>query len=187
LARALAASGHAVLLFDYRGYGGNLGSPTEPGLHADARAAVSYLASRSDVDPERIVYFGESLGAAVAAQLASERRPFALVLRSPFPSLREVGHVHYPYLPVIDALLMDPYRTSDALIEMSAPVLVVAGDRDSIVPTKLSRQVHDALRGPKRLAVIAGADHNDPQLAEGQLLVGHIARFLEDVAAGTLR
>lgn len=187
LARALATAGHAVLLFDYRGYGGNPGSPTEQGLRADARAAVKYLASRSDVDPARIVYFGESLGAAVAAQLASERQPLALVLRSPFPSLREVGHVHYPYLPITDALLWDRYRTSDALAEMSAPVLVVAGDRDEVVPTRLSRQVHDALRGPKRFALIAGADHNDPELAEGPLLVGHVGRFLEEVAAGTLR
>lgn len=187
LARALAAAGHAVLLFDYRGYGGNPGSPSEQGLRADARAAVRYLESRSDVDPARIVYFGESLGAAVAAQLASERRPFALVLRSPFPSLGEVGRVHYPYLPVTDALLWDRYRTSDVLAEMSAPVLVVTGDRDEVVPTRLSRQVHDGLRGPKRFAVIAGAGHNDPEVAEGPLLVGHIGRFLEDVAAGRLR
>lgn len=186
LARALATAGHAVLLFDYRGYGGNPGAPSEEGLRADARAAVKYLESRSDVDAARIVYFGESLGAAVAAQLASERRPLALVLRSPFPSLGEVARVHYPYLPVTDALLRDRYRTSDALAEMSAPVLVVAGDRDTVVPTKLSQQVHDELRGPKRYAVIAGADHNDPELAEGPLLTGHVGRFLEDVAAGTL-
>jgi fermentation-respiration switch protein FrsA (DUF1100 family) len=187
LARALAAAGHAVLLFDYRGFGGNPGSPTEQGLRADARAAVKYLEQRSDVDPARIVYFGESLGAAVGSQLASERRPFALVLRSPFPSLAEVGRVHYPYLPVTDALLWDRYRTSDALAEMTAPVLVVTGDRDEVVPTTLSRQVHDALRGPKRFALIAGAGHNEPEVAEGPLLVGHIGRFLDDVAAGTLR
>jgi fermentation-respiration switch protein FrsA (DUF1100 family) len=187
LARALARSGHAVLLFDYRGYGGNPGAPTEEGLRADARGAVDYLRSRSDIDSGRIVYFGESLGAAVAAQLASERRPFALVLRSPFPSLGDVGRVHYPYLPVTDALLMDRYRTSDALAEMNAPVLTVAGDRDEVVPTRLSQQVHDALRGPKRFAVIAGADHNDPELAEGELLLGHVGRFLQEVAAGTLR
>jgi fermentation-respiration switch protein FrsA (DUF1100 family) len=76
---------------------------------------------------------------------------------------------------------------SDALAEMSAPVLVVAGDRDTVVPTRLSQQVYEELRGPKRYVVIAGADHNDPQLAEGEPLVGHVVRFLEDVAAGTLR
>lgn len=187
LARTLATAGHAVLLFDYRGYGGNPGSPSEAGLRADARAAIKYLESRSDVDPARIVYFGESLGAAVAAQLASERRPLALVLRSPFPSLGEAAKVHYPFLPVTDALLQDRYRTTDALAEMTAPVLVVAGDRDTVVPTRLSRQVYDELRGPKRYVVIAGAEHNDPELAEGEPLVGHVVRFLEDVAVGTLR
>jgi fermentation-respiration switch protein FrsA (DUF1100 family) len=187
LARVLATAGHAVLLFDYRGYGGNPGSPSEEGLRADARAALKYLESRPDVDAARIAYFGESLGAAVAAQLASERRPLALVLRSPFPSLGDAAKVHYPYLPVTDALLRDRYRTSDALAEMSAPVLVVAGDRDTVVPTSLSRQVYDELRGPKRYALIAGADHNDPELAEGEPLIGHVVRFLEDVAVGTLR
>src|SRR5205807_3151025 len=72
LARGLASAGHRVLLFDYRGYGGNAGTPTETGLRADARAALAYLRSRPDIDPARIVYFGESLGAAVAAQLAAE-------------------------------------------------------------------------------------------------------------------
>jgi fermentation-respiration switch protein FrsA (DUF1100 family) len=87
LAAALSRSGLAVLLFDYRGYGGNPGAPTEPGLLADARAARAYLASRPGVDPGRLVYLGESLGAAVAVALAVEVPPLALVLRSPFTSL----------------------------------------------------------------------------------------------------
>lgn len=187
LARALAAEGHAVLLFDYRGYGGNPGTPTEAGLRSDARAALDHLAARGDVNAARIVYFGESLGAAVAARLASERPPYALVLRSPFPSFEEIGRHHYPYLPVVDLLLMDRYRTSDALAELRVPVLVVAGDRDRIVPIAYSRQVHDALGAPKRFIVLAGMDHNDPELAEGGALVGEVARFLDDVAAGVLR
>ena len=91
LAAALARAGLAVLLFDYRGYAANPGRPTEAGLAADARAAVAYLAARPEVDPARLVYFGESIGAAVALRLAVERPPAALVLRSPFASLAEVG------------------------------------------------------------------------------------------------
>src|SRR5919201_4446707 len=91
LAAALARAGLAVLLFDYRGYAANPGRPTEEGLAADARAALAYLAARPDVDPARLVYFGESLGAAVALRLAVERPPAALVLRSPWASLVEVG------------------------------------------------------------------------------------------------
>ena len=185
LARALADSGHAVLVFDYRGYGGNPGTPTERGLRADARAALAYLRSRADVDRARIVYLGESLGASVAAQLASEHRPLALVLRSPFPAVADVGRVHYPYLPVVDALLLDRYRLTNALSTTDVPVLTVAGARDTIVPVELSRRVHDAVRGTKRLVVLEGLDHNDPALAEGPALVGAVDRFLGDLTEST--
>ncbi|HEX2159990.1 MAG TPA: alpha/beta hydrolase, partial [Actinomycetes bacterium] len=126
LAVALSRLGLAVLLFDYRGYGGNPGSPTEAGLAADARAALGYLAGRPEVDPERVVYFGESLGAAVALRLATERPPAALVLRSPFASLAEVGRRHYPMLPV-SLLLRDRYDAAALAGRLTAPLLVVAG------------------------------------------------------------
>jgi fermentation-respiration switch protein FrsA (DUF1100 family) len=86
LATALSRAGLSVLLFDYRGYGGNPGRPSEDGLAADARAAQAWLAARPEVDPGRIAYYGESLGAAVALRLAVERPPAALILRSPFTS-----------------------------------------------------------------------------------------------------
>jgi fermentation-respiration switch protein FrsA (DUF1100 family) len=98
LATALSAQGYAILLFDYRGYAGNPGSPSEEGLRTDARAAAAALAARPDVDPARIAYFGESLGAAVAGGLATERPPAALILRSPPPSIAEMARHHYPYL-----------------------------------------------------------------------------------------
>ena len=96
LARAFRGRGAAVLLFDYRGFGGNDGRPTESGLAADARAARAYLDTRNDVDHKRLVYFGESLGAAVALGLAVEHPPLALVLRSPFTSLADVGATALP-------------------------------------------------------------------------------------------
>ncbi|HKH52058.1 MAG TPA: alpha/beta hydrolase, partial [Mycobacterium sp.] len=98
LAAALSRAGVSALLFDYRGYGGNPGRPTEDGLAADARAAQAWLAAQPDVDPNRIAYFGESLGAAVAVGLAVQRPPAALLLRSPFTSLADVAAVHYPWL-----------------------------------------------------------------------------------------
>jgi uncharacterized protein len=180
LAAALSRLGLAVLLFDYRGYGGNPGSPTEEGLAADARAALEYLAGRPEVDPERVVYLGESLGAAVALRLAVERPPAALVLRSPFASLAEVGQRHYPVLPV-SLLLRDRYDSAALAGRLTAPLLVVAGSRDQIVPVSHSRRLFAAAPEPKRLVVLDGADHNDYDLHAGPRLVGELRAFLAGV------
>ena len=174
LASALAGAGLSVLLFDYRGYGGNPGDPTETGLAADARAARGYLLSRPDVRPGRIVYFGESLGAAVAVGLAAEHPPAALVLRSPFTSLADVGQLHYPYLPV-RALLRDRYDALSRIGGVRCPLLVVAGGADGIVPAAQSRRLHDAAAEPKRYVEIPGAGHNDLELFAGDRLVREVA------------
>jgi fermentation-respiration switch protein FrsA (DUF1100 family) len=180
LAAALSRMGLAVLLFDYRGYGGNPGHPTEEGLAADARAALGYLAGRPEVDPERVIYFGESLGAAVALRLATERPPAALVLRSPFASLAEVGRRHYPVLPV-SLLLRDRYDSAALAGRLDAPLLVVAGGRDQIVPAGHSRRLFDAAPQPKRLVVLDGADHNDDELLAGPRLLAELRTFLDGV------
>ena len=99
-ASALAREDFGVLLFDYRGYAGQDGTPSEDGLAADARAALEHVRSRPDVDPQRIAYYGESLGAAVAIGLAFDSPPAALVLRSPFTSLEDMARLHYPWLPI---------------------------------------------------------------------------------------
>ena len=176
-AQALRRLGAAVLLFDYRGYGGNSGSPSESGLAADARAARAYLDGRRDVDPSRIVYFGESLGAAVAAELAVAHPPAALILRSPFASLADVGQCHYPFLPV-RWLLGDRYSVIDAVSRVRVPTLVIAGAHDGIVPLEQSRRVFDAAAGSKDLVVVPGADHNDEALFTGDAMMAAIARLL---------
>jgi fermentation-respiration switch protein FrsA (DUF1100 family) len=180
LAAALARMGLHVLLFDYRGYGGNPGHPTEEGLAADARAALDHLAARPEVDPARVVYFGESLGAAVALRLATERPPAALVLRSPFASLAEVGRLHYPLLP-LSLLLRDRYDSAALAGRLAAPLLVLAGGRDQIVPADHSRRLFAAAPQPKRLAVLDGADHNDLDLLAGPWLLAELRRFLAGV------
>jgi fermentation-respiration switch protein FrsA (DUF1100 family) len=177
LAAELSRMGLAVLLFDYRGYGGNPGHPTEEGLAADARAARAYLAGRGEVDPDRLVYFGESLGAAVALRLAVERPPAALVLRSPFASLAEVGRLHYPLVPV-SLLLRDRYDSAARAGRLAAPLLVVAGGRDRIVPASHSRRLFAAAPQPKRLVVLEGADHNDHDLLAGPRLLAELRAFL---------
>lgn len=175
LAAALNRMGYSVLLFDYRGYGGNSGRPTEDGLAADARAAEAWLAAQPGV--ERVAYFGESLGAAVAVGLAVQRPPAALVLRSPFTSLPDVGAVHYPWLPV-RRLLLDRYPSIERIASVSAPLLVIAGDRDDIVPLSLSKRVYDAAAEPKRFVLVPGAGHNDPALLDGPRMLAEVEGFL---------
>lgn len=175
LAAALNRIGLSVLLFDYRGYGGNPGKPSEDGTAADARAALAWLAAQSDV--EKIVYFGESLGAAVAVGLAVQSPPAGLILRSPFTSLPDVGAMHYPWLPV-RWLLTERYPSIDRIHSVHVPVMVIAGDRDDIVPESLSRRLYEAANEPKRYIVVPGAGHNDPELISGRQMVAEIEGFL---------
>jgi uncharacterized protein len=180
LASALQARGHAVLLFDYRGYGGNPGTPTESGLKEDARAARAYVIGRPDVDRERIAYFGESLGTGVAVTLAAEHAPAALVLRSPFTSMVDVGRVHYPILPV-RWFLRDRYVSGDRIARIRSPLLVIAGDRDSVIPFEQSRQLYDTASSasPKELLIVRGADHNDASLLDGDEMLAAVDAFLQ--------
>lgn len=177
LAGQLSARGLAVLLFDYRGYGGNPGLPSEEGLARDARAALACLGRRPGVDATRIVFFGESLGAAVAVRLALEYPPAALVLRSPFSSLADVGQHHYPFLPV-RWLLRDRYPSIDRISRITSPLLVVVGEADRVIPPSGSLALYDAAPHPKRLVMVPGADHNDEALAAGPVLIRAVVDLL---------
>lgn len=178
LARALAERGIAVLLFDYRGYGGNPGSPSEAGLARDVRAAQHYLTGELGTPADRIVYYGESLGAAVVTELAAERPPAGLVLRSPFVDLASVGRVHYPFLPV-SALIKDRYPLREQLRRVRVPVTVVYGSSDSIVPPAQSRAVAEAAPRLMQLVSVPGADHNDPELLDGAALVAAVTHLAD--------
>ncbi|MEV0614231.1 alpha/beta hydrolase [Nonomuraea sp. NPDC050404] len=168
LARALAAHGLPVLLMDYRGYGGNPGSPTEEGLLLDAQAA------REAVNTPRVIYFGESLGAAVATGLALRQPPDGLVLRSPFTDLAAAGQANYPFLPV-RALLRDRFPVAQGVGRVAAPVVVVYGTGDTIVPPGLSRSVAEAARATT--VEVTGAGHNDLVLLNGRELIGSVVEL----------
>ncbi len=185
LAEALRGEGFVVLLTDYRGYADNPGHPSEAGLLLDARGALAYLETETGLSRDRIAYFGESLGAGVAVALAAAHPPGALVLRSPFTSLADVGRIHYPYLPVRALLLRDRYPSLDRIGEIDSPLLVIAGEEDRIVPIGLSRRLFQAARRPERFVAIPGADHNDHELLAGRLLIGEVASFLREALSGT--
>ncbi len=144
LAEELSARGLAVLLMDYRGYGGNPGSPSEEGVAADAFAATEALAALG-YPPERSIYFGESLGCGVVAALQARRPPAGLVLRSPFTELADVGAHHYPLLPV-RLLLRDRFPVVEHVSSSQVP-----GDRDLRGPRH--RRSHGAEREGGRCRV----------------------------------
>jgi hypothetical protein len=180
LGEALARLGLGVLLFDYRGYGGNPGLPSERGLTTDARAAFNYVSTRGDVDPARLVYFGESLGAAVAVRLAIDRPPSALILRSPFTELADIGQHHYPILPV-RWLLRDRFPVAALVDRVQSPVLVIAGTADRIVPFDNTEDLYDEVPEPKWMATIENAHHNDARFLDGPEMLAAIARFLQGI------
>jgi hypothetical protein len=129
------------------------------------------------VDLTRVVYFGESLGAAVAIGLAVEEPPAALILRSPFTSLVAMGQHHYPLLPV-RWLLKDRYPSISRIGALMCPILFIAGEADRIVPLEDTQALFDAANEPKRLIVIPNADHNDEALFDGPQVIDAIREFL---------
>ncbi len=168
----------ALALVNYRGYGASEGKPSEHDLYADALALIDALARRPDLDPERIVLVGRSLGAGVATHVAAHRPVAGVILVSPYDSMVEVGQRHYPWLPV--GLLLK--HRFDALSEapgIHAPLLAIAGGRDSIIPATHSQRLFDAWDGPKRWVELPGADHND--IAAAPAFWPAIAAFLREL------
>lgn len=180
LAAALQDAGFGVLLFDYRGYGGNPGRPTENGLALDARAALRGLTAEIGIPRQRTIYFGESLGAGVVTELATEHPPAGLVLRSPFTDLAAVGQRHFPFLPV-RLLLRDRYPVKEQIARIEVPTTVVFGTRDSIVPPAQSRQVAAAAPNLLEQVPVEHADHNDPALLDGPELIAAVERLAEHI------
>lgn len=178
IAEELSERGLAVLLMDYRGYGGNPGDPSEEGLAQDALAASDAL-QELGFPPSRTIYFGESLGTGVVSALSVRRPPAGIVLRSPFTELADVGSHHYPYLPV-RLLLRDTFPVLEHLSSSEVPVTVVYGDRDSVVPTSLSARVADEAGNLAERVVIEGADHNDGVMF-GSRVADAVARLARQV------
>jgi hypothetical protein len=175
LGTALSKRGFDVLLVDYRGYGGNRGTPSESGLADDAESAARFAEALAPDRP--IVYYGESLGAAVAVGLAASRPPDALVLVSPFTSVADVGQFHYPSAPAW--LIRESYpsleRFESGALE-GIPVLVIAGGADTIVPAAQSKMIADAAGAEWH--EVPEVDHNDPALRSTPWLADRVADFV---------
>jgi fermentation-respiration switch protein FrsA (DUF1100 family) len=165
-------------MLDYRGYGGNPGSPDEQGLGRDARAARRWVDRELAGRSARIAYLGESLGSGVAVGLAAELPPDALILRSPFTSMADVARHHYPFLPV-GWLLSERYPSDSRMATLACPTLVIAAERDSIVPATLSRRLFEsAPPAGRRWLLLPGVDHNDYEALAGDAMIEAIVGFL---------
>jgi uncharacterized protein len=150
----LSAAGFDVLLFDYRGYGRSSGRPSEHGTYLDARAARAMLPESAPV-----LYLGESLGGAIALELAVDLPPAGLILQSTFTGVRAMARLHYAFIP--RALVPDAYPSLRIIPRLRAPLLVMHGSDDSIVPLMDGEALFEAAPEPKRIEVLAGAGHND--------------------------
>jgi hypothetical protein len=150
-----------VLAIDYRGYGMSTGAPTEAGVYLDADAAVRHAVANRGSGPTRpLIFWGRSLGGPIAAAATRTVTPDGLILESTFPDKAAVLRSQ-PVLRLLNLLAAYRFPTRDMLSDFSRPVLVMHGDRDSIVPFALGQELYERLSGPKRFARVEGADHND--------------------------
>jgi uncharacterized protein len=156
----LQSAGYGVRMIDYRGFGGSTGSPSEPGLIIDATTAYNRMRTEG-IAPHNIILFGESLGTGVAVQLAASHPVAAVILDSPYTSTADVGARQYPYLPV-RWLMWDQFNSLAYIASIRAPLLIVHGDRDPIVPYQLGSQLFAAASEPKQFLTLPGEGHTVP-------------------------
>jgi len=166
--------GFGLLLVGYRGYGGNPGEPTETGLYDDGRAHLDWLAAQG-LQPDDLVLYGESLGSAIATQLATERKAAALVLEAPFASVLLSARARYP-LFAFDWVIKDKFANIDKIDKINMSLFVIHGALDRVTPQRFGRMVYERARQPKSAFWPAEAGHND-LLQFG--MVEAVMRFLD--------
>ena len=172
--------GLSIFIFDYRGYGKSEGRPSEQGTYIDGEAALAYVASRGDVAGQRPVLFGRSMGCAIATEMATRQDVESLILESPLTSIQAMARRVYPFLPGIGLLARTRYDTLAKIKDVSAPVMVLHGDRDDTAPFDMGQEVFDAASAPKRFYAIEGASHNDTYVVGGDSYFEALAGFLSD-------
>ena len=177
--------GLAVFIMDYRGYGLSQGKPSEQGTYLDAEAAWNHLTGTRTLPENNIIIYGESLGGAVAAWLATQHQPGALILESSFTSIMDMGRHYYPYLP-IRWISRIKYPTLDRIQRVHTPLLIIHSTTDDIVPYAQGRKLFEAANEPKTFLEITG-DHNYGFLESNSRYVDGIDKFISSyIEAGAI-
>jgi uncharacterized protein len=154
-----ARAGLGVLIPEYRGYGGNAGEPTETGLYLDAVTAMDFL-DMGGISSDRTIVYGESLGTGIATRVASQHNVAALVLEAPYTSITAMAAQHFSFLPV-SLMLKDRFDSLSCIAQVHAPVLVIQGERDQVVPPALGRELFAAAPEPKEFWSAPEGGHDD--------------------------
>ncbi len=154
-----AREGYGLLMLEYRGYGGNPGTPSEAGFYTDAGAALDFI-EREAVPANRLVLYGESLGSGVAVQAAAQHEIAGLILEAPFTSVAEVAQCHFPYVPAA-RMVADRFDSLSRIGKVNAPILILHGDRDRIVPVRFGRALFEAAPEPKEGWFVPEGGHED--------------------------
>ena len=145
------------LIIAYRGFSGNKGSPSEEGLYKDARAAKYWL-NLNNINDQNIVIYGESLGTAVAIDLAKDHKFAGVILESPFTSMLKLSRKYYPWIPT-GLLLKDKYETDKKIKKVSTPILILHGRKDNIVPFEMGETLFNQANNPKYNYFVDNDDH----------------------------
>ena len=164
------------LIIAWRGFSGNSGKPNEKGLYDDAKSAVNWLKSKG-IKEENIILYGESLGSAVAIEIAQNKKFAGIVLESPFTSMVEMGKKHYPIFPV-SFLLKDRYESINKIKNIHIPVLVMHGKKDSIVPFEMGKKIYTSANSPKFYYF---SEYDDHMMDYNKLLLEKLKLFIESL------
>ena len=167
-----------IFIFDYRQFGKSEGKISEKGTYLDAKAALAYLHSRKDIDIDKIIFYGRSLGSAVAIDLALKEECRSLILETPFTSIKEMAKLLHPILP-LHYVIRTKYDSITKIKDVKVPVLIIHGDKDDYVPIEQGRKLYEAVNGPKEFYTVPGGNHNDIYMAGGEEYFNVIKRYID--------
>lgn len=174
--------GYEVMAVDYRGFGLSTGAPTEQGLYRDVEATIKYAEEHLRRPELPLIYWGRSIGTATAAYAASRRAPDGVILEAGFPNARSIFESS-PIMLALTFLATYRFPTAEWMAQVNAPVLVLHGDQDGVIPYSLGQRLYESLPGPKRFVTITGGDHNDPIPPDAALYWGAVKEFITSIPA----